>query len=299
MTGSATENRSLATPNGDTRTGVGPLLRQWRQRRRLSQLELALRADSSARHLSFVETGRSTPSRAMVLRLAEHLDVPIRDRNTLLVAAGYAPAYPETPLADPAMAAVRDGLVRLLDACAPNPALVLDGQFDVLMTNDPVLALLDGVAPELLRPPINVMRLALHPHGLAPRIVNLPQWRAHLLERMHRNMIPRAPSALRALYEEVAAYPVPDSARDNDQTDNDPTDNDPTTDLSPADPPAPTALALPLHILVHGQLLSFVSTMTTFNTPMDVTVSELALEMFLPADQQTARALPLRVMKHE
>ncbi|MCL9798101.1 helix-turn-helix transcriptional regulator [Frankia sp. AgKG'84/4] len=255
------------------------MLRQWRQRRRLSQLELALRADSSARHLSFVETGRSMPSRAMVLRLAEHLDVPVRDRNTLLVAAGYAPAYPETPLDDPAMATVRGGLVRLLDACEPNPALVLDGQFDVLMTNEPVLALLDGVAPELLRPPINVMRLALHPLGLAPRIVNLAEWRAHLLERMHRNMIPRGSSALRALYEEVAAYSVPDSARADD----------PTTELSPAQ--APSALALPLHILVHGQLLSFVSTMTTFNTPMDVTVSELAIEMFLPADPRTAAAL--------
>ncbi len=217
----------------------------------------------------------------MVLRLAEHLDVPVRDRNTLLVAAGYAPAYPETPLDDPAMATVRGGLVRLLDACEPNPALVLDGQFDVLLTNEPVLALLDGVAPGLLRPPINVMRLALHPLGLAPRIVNLTEWRAHLLERMHRNMIARGSSALRALYEEVAAYSVPDSARSDD----------PNTDLPLADASGPTALALPLHILVHGQLLSFVSTMTTFNTPMDVTVSELAIEMFLPADPRTAAAL--------
>jgi hypothetical protein len=217
----------------------------------------------------------------MVLRLAEHLDVPVRDRNALLIAAGFAPAYPETPLDDPAMAAVRGGLAQLLDACGPNPALVLDGRFDVAMHNRPALALLSGVSDELLRPPINVMRLALHPRGLAPRIVNLAEWRAHLLERMRRNMIPRGSSALRALYEEVTAYPLPDTRRADD----------PGTDFSSGTGFPDLPLALPLRIVVDGRVLSLVSTMTTFNTPMDVTVSELAIEIFLPADQRTTQAL--------
>lgn len=267
--------------------GVGALLRQWRERRQVSQLELALRADSSARHISFVETGRATPSRAMVLRLAEHLDVPVRDRNTLLIAAGYAPAYPETPLHDPAMTAVRAGLEQLLTAYEPNPTLVLDGHYDVALTNRAALALLAGVPADLLRPPLNAMRLTLHPRGLAPRIVNLAEWRSHLLERMRRNMILRGSSALRALHDEVSAYPVPDR----------PAFEDPGTDTGtgPANPAAadgaPPALALPMRIVVEGHLLTLISTMTTFNTPLDVTVSELAVETFLPADPETAKAL--------
>ncbi|KJE24471.1 putative transcriptional regulator [Frankia torreyi] len=267
--------------------GVGALLRQWRERRQVSQLELALRADSSTRHISFVETGRATPSRAMVLRLAEHLDVPVRDRNTLLIAAGYAPAYPETPLHDPAMTAVRAGLEQLLTAYEPNPTLVLDGHYDVALTNRAALALLAGVPADLLRPPLNAMRLTLHPRGLAPRIVNLAEWRSHLLERMRRNMILRGSSALRALHDEVSAYPVPDR----------PAFEDPGTDTGtgPANPAAadgaPPALALPMRIVVEGHLLTLISTMTTFNTPLDVTVSELAVETFLPADPETAKAL--------
>ncbi|MCM3923928.1 helix-turn-helix transcriptional regulator [Frankia sp. AiPs1] len=273
---------------GGARMGVGALLRQWRERRRVSQLELALRADSSARHISFVETGRATPSRAMVLRLAEHLDVPVRDRNALLIAAGYAPAYPETPLHDPAMTAVRAGLEQLLTAYEPNPALVLDGHYDVALTNRAALVLLTGVSADLLRPPLNAMRLTLHPRGLAPRIVNLAQWRSHLLERMQRNMILRGSSQLRALHDEVSAYPVPDR----------PGAEDPGADtgvgsVNPAAPAdgAPPALALPMRIVVEGHLLTLISTLTTFNTPMDVTVSELAVETFLPADPETAKAL--------
>nr|WP_198287210.1 helix-turn-helix transcriptional regulator [Frankia sp. QA3] len=257
------------------------MLRQWRERRRLSQLELALRADSSARHISFVETGRSAPSRAMVLRLAEHLDVPVRDRNALLIAAGYAPAYPETPLHDPAMTAVRAGLEQLLAAYEPNPTLVLDGHYDVALTNRAVLVLLTGVPADLLRPPLNAMRLTLHPRGLAPRIVNLAEWRAHLLERMRRNMILRGSPALNALYDEVSAYPVPDP----------PAADDPGPDAGIAPAAVPPPLALPMRIVVEGHLLSLISTVTTFNTPMDVTVSELAVETFLPADPETAKAL--------
>ncbi len=171
----------MAGMGSPTGTGVGPLLRGWRERRQLSQLQLALRADSSARHLSFVENGRSRPSRELVLRLAEQLDVPVRERNTLLLAAGYAPHYPETPLDDPSMDALRGGMERLLAAHDPYPAVVVDGSFRVLAANRSLGLLLDGVAPHLLQPPLNAIRVTLHPDGLAPRIVNLRQWRRHLL----------------------------------------------------------------------------------------------------------------------
>ncbi|MFI2780519.1 helix-turn-helix domain-containing protein [Streptomyces sp. ALB3] len=256
---------------------VGSLLRGWRRLRRVTQLELALKADSSARHISFIETGRSTPSRSMVLHLAEQLDVPMRDRNALLLAAGYAPSYPETSLAAPAMTTLRAGLEQLLTAYEPHPALVMDGMYDVVTANRGVHLLLDGVAGHLLQPPMNAMRLTLHPQGLAPRIRNLAEWRAHLLERMERQAALRSSRPLRGLYEEVAAYPVP--AGD-----------------APAGPAGPGAaagppLALPLLIEAGGRVLSFISTVTTFNTPMDVTVSELAVETFLPADTETAAAL--------
>ncbi|TDC69325.1 helix-turn-helix domain-containing protein [Streptomyces hainanensis] len=249
----------------------GALLRDWRRRRGLSQLELALRADSSARHLSFLETGRARPSQAMVLRLADHLDVPVRERNTLLVAAGHAPAYPETPLRDAAMAPLRAELDRLLVAYEPNPALVLDGTHDVLAANAGVRALLAGVDEVLLRPPLNALRITLHPRGLAPRIDNLAEWRDHLLGRVRHHLALRSSPELRAVYEEVAGYPAPAPARDG---------------------VAAAGYALPMRITVAGRRLSFLSTVTTFNTPLDVTVSELAVETFLPADPETARALP-------
>ncbi|WP_197369987.1 helix-turn-helix domain-containing protein, partial [Streptomyces clavuligerus] len=191
-----------------TETGVGPLLRGWRERRRVSQLELALRADSSARHISFVETGRSRPSEAMVLRLAEHLDVPVRERNALLLAAGYAPRYSETPLDDPSMGALRDGVERLLRGYEPYPALVVDGLYTVVAANRGITMLLAGLAPKLLTPPLNAMRITLHPEGLAPKIRNLRAWRGHLLHQMERQIALARSDALRALYEEVAAYPV-------------------------------------------------------------------------------------------
>ncbi|MCS0638567.1 helix-turn-helix transcriptional regulator [Streptomyces sp. LP05-1] len=259
------------------RTGVGPLLKAWRERRRLSQLELALRAESSARHISFVENGRSRPSEAMVLRLADRLDVPVRERNTLLLAAGYAPRYPETPLDDPALEPVREAIGRLLAGYEPYPALVLDGCYRVVAANEGITRLLDGVAGELLAPPLNAMRVMLHPRGLAPRIRNLPEWRGHLLEQLERRLGPGGPAELRALYEELSGYPVPGSA---DAT-------DPVADPRPLAP----AIALPLRIEHRGRLLSFVSSVSTFNTPMDVTVSELAVETFLPADAGTAALL--------
>ncbi|MFD4394481.1 helix-turn-helix domain-containing protein [Kitasatospora sp. NPDC058478] len=267
----------MAGMGSPTGTGVGPLLRGWRERRQLSQLQLALRADSSTRHLSFVENGRSRPSRELVLRLAEHLDVPVRERNTLLLAAGYAPHFPETPLDDPSMDALRGGLERLLAAHDPYPALVVDGTFRVLAANRSLGLLLDGVAPHLLEPPLNAMRIALHPEGLAPRIVNLPQWRRHLLERVEHRIELLRGEALRRLYEEVAGYPT---AAD-----------DPGPGGKQADGAGLSPFALPMRIRHEGRVLSFLSTITTFNTPLDVTVSELAMETLLPADAETVRFL--------
>ncbi|WP_445283610.1 helix-turn-helix domain-containing protein [Streptomyces sp. DSM 118148] len=252
---------------------VGRLLRSWRERRRVSQLELALRADSSARHISFIETGRSRPSEEMVLRLAEHLQVPVRERNALLLAAGYAPHYPETPLDDPALDALRDGMERLIQGYEPYPALVVDAGYTVVAANRGIAMLLEGVADELMTPAPNAMRLTLHPGGLAPRIRNLREWRGHLLAQMERQIALDRSDQLRALYEEVAGYPVPEDA--------------------PGEEPAgPVAyFALPLRIEHQGRILSFVSSISTFNTPMDVTVAELAIETFLPADPATAKYL--------
>ena len=254
--------------------GVGPLLRAWRERRRVSQLELALRADSSARHISFVETGRSRPSEEMVLRLAEHLDVPVRERNSLLLAAGYAPRYPETPLDDPALDALREGLERLIQGYEPYPALVVDATYTVVAANRGITMLLDGVPESLLQLPLNAMRLTLHPEGMAPRIRNLGEWRGHLLAQMERQIALHRSEPLRALYEEVRAYPAPGTAAGG---------------AEPA-PPVPY-FALPMRIEHDGRVLSFVSSICTFNTPMDVTVSELAIETFLPADPATAKYL--------
>ncbi|MFD4561009.1 helix-turn-helix domain-containing protein [Streptomyces sp. NPDC058469] len=262
---------AAAAPAGK---GVGPLLRAWRERRRVSQLELALRADSSARHISFVETGRSRPSEEMVLRLAEHLDVPVRERNSLLLAAGYAPHYPETPLDDPALGALREGLERLIQGYEPFPALVVDAVYTVVAANRGITMLLDGVPESLLQPPLNAMRLTLHPEGMAPRIRNLGEWRGHLLAQMERQIALHRSEPLRALYDEVAAYPAPEKADRGDE-------------------PSPSVpyFALPMRIEHDGRVLSFVSSVSTFNTPMDVTVSELAIETFLPADPATAKYL--------
>ncbi|MDT0613162.1 helix-turn-helix domain-containing protein [Streptomyces lancefieldiae] len=264
---------ALASTTAPTAQGVGPLLRAWRERRRVSQLELALRADSSARHISFVETGRSRPSEEMVLRLAEHLDVPVRERNALLLAAGYAPHYPETPLDDPALDALREGMERLIRGYEPYPALVVDATYRVLAANRGILMLMDGLPEHLLEPPLNAMRLTLHPEGLAPRIRNLREWRGHLLEQMERQIALHRSQPLRALYEEVSAYPVPDGS----------------SGVGPNEPVP--YFALPMQIEHEGRTLSFISSISTFNTPMDVTVAELAIETLLPADPATVRYL--------
>ncbi|MEV8564878.1 helix-turn-helix transcriptional regulator [Streptomyces sp. NPDC051322] len=262
-------------------TGVGPLLRGWREQRRVSQLELALRAESSARHVSFIETGRARPSEAMILRLAEHLDVPVRERNALLLAAGYAPRYAETMLDDPSMGALHEGIQQLLRGYEPYPALVVDGSYNVVAANSGTTMLLEGVSERLLSGPLNAMRLTLHPSGLAPRIRNLREWRGHLLHQMERQMALARSETLRTLYDEVAGYPLPE-AGDGAGAEG--------ADEGEAPLPCPR-FALPLQIEHRGQVLSFVSSISTFNTPMDVTVSELAIETFLPADPATVEHL--------
>ncbi|WP_406385182.1 helix-turn-helix domain-containing protein [Streptomyces sp. NBC_01618] len=274
-------------------TGVGPLLRSWREQRRISQLELALRADSSARHISFVETGRSRPSEDMILRLAEHLDIPVRERNALLVVAGYAPRYAQTALDDPAFGALREGMERLLHAYDPYPALVVDGRYNVVAANRGITMLLEGVAGHLLAPPLNAMRLTLHPEGLAPRIRNLREWRADLLAQMERQIALARSAELRELYEEVSGYPAPGGSDRADDAgpagDGDGNGNgNGNGAIERSGPALPLPFALPLHIEHGGRVLSFVASIATFNTPMDVTVAELAIETFLPADRATA-----------
>ncbi len=249
---------------------VGELLRTWRQRRRLSQLDLACEADISTRHLSFLETGRATPSRDMVLHLAERLEVPLRERNRLLLAAGYAPVYPERPLADPALAAARQAVEQVLAGHEPYPALAVDRHWTLVSANRAVGRLTGDVDPALLAPPVNVLRLGLHPNGLAPRIANFAEWRAHLLARLRQQIDATADLRLSALHDELAAYPVPPGRRP---------------------PPDAPGIVVPLRLDTAAGLLNLVSTITVFGTPVDVTLSELAVESFFPADPETTAIL--------
>jgi transcriptional regulator with XRE-family HTH domain len=255
--------------------GVGGLLRDWRQRRRLSQLELSVEAEVSTRHLSFVETGRSKPSRELVLHLAEHLSVPLRERNALLVAAGYAPTYRETPLDDESMTPVRAALDTILAGHEPYPAVIVDAHWNLVAANSSLAVLLDGVAPHLLEPPVNALRVSLHPEGMAPRIENLDEWSAHLLERLQRQVVVSADPALVALRDELVGYPG-------------------VVDRSPsADDPA-SMLFVPLRLRQSGdgaERLAFFSTVATFGTALDITLAELSIESFFAADERTAVAL--------
>jgi len=230
--------------------------------------DLAIEADVSARHVSFIETGRSTPSRAMVLRLATVLDVPLREQNHLLLAAGLAPVYGERSLDDPDMAAVREGIERVLDAYNPYPCIVVDRSWQIVSANAGAAVLMDGVAPSLLDRP-NALRVALHPEGLAPRIRNLPQWRHHLIERLRREAAVSGSTELLALLTEIESYPGGSQE---------------TRDLG--------GVAVPLELFTsQGKLLTFLSMATTFGTAMDLTAAELSIEAFLPADGATAAAL--------
>jgi transcriptional regulator with XRE-family HTH domain len=253
---------------------VGDLLREWRQRRHLSQLDLAGDAEISTRHLSFIETGRSTPSREVVLRLAERLDVPLRARNALLIAAGYAPTFPERPLADPALEPARRAIDHLLAAHEPFPAIAVDRHWTLVAANAAARRLMGGVDPALLAPDVNVLRLSLHPGGLASRIVNLTEWRSHLLARLRRQIEVSADAFLAALARELAAYPVPGASASNSHG---------THEYQ--------GVIVPLQLRTEVGVLSFLSTTTIFGTPVDITLAEIALETFFPADSATAAAL--------
>lgn len=255
-----------------TRAPIGTLLRDWRQRRRLSQLDLALAAEVSTRHLSCLETGRAQPSREMVLRLAERLEVPLRERNRLLTAAGFAPMFAQRPLDDPAMRAAREAVELVLRGHEPWPALAVDRHWTLVSYNRAVPPLLAGLPPGLLQPPLNVMRLSLHPQGLAPRILNLAQWRLHLFARLRQQITASGDETLAALLDELKAYPVP-------------------TSHAAEAPVAEPAVVVPLQLASPAGTLSFISTTTVFGTPVDITLAELALETFFPADEATARAL--------
>ena len=254
---------------------VGDLLREWRQRRRLSQLDLAGEADISTRHLSFVESGRAQPSREMVLHLAERLEVPLLESNVLLVAAGYAPVFRERQLADPALLCARQAIDLVLKGHEPYPALAVDRHWTMVASNGAVGPLVAGADASLLQPPINVLRLSLHPEGLAPRIANLVEWRSHLLERLRRQVEVSADPVLSELLKELHAYPVPGAARSR----------------KPANGGEFAGILVPVQFVTDAGTLSFFSTTTVFGTPIDITLSELALEAFFPADAATAEAL--------
>ena len=248
---------------------LGMLLRDWRRRRRLSQLDLALEAGVSARHLSFLETGRSKPSREMVLHLSEQLEVPLRDRNHLLLAAGFAPAFEERAIDAPEMAPVREALERVLTGHEPYPAVVVDRWWNLAAANRSIATFTDNVPEHLMEPPVNVLRVSLHPDGMAPRILNYGEWRAHLLDRLQRQVTLTGDERLAALYEEVSAYPG---------------------ETGEVHGPG-GEIAVPLRYDADGRELAFFSTIATFGTAVDITLAELSIEAFFPADTATAAYL--------
>jgi len=259
----------------DAAVAAGTYVREWRKRRRMSQMALALDAEISTRHLSFVETGRSQPSREMILRLAERLEMPLRERNALLLAAGYAPLYPERRLEDPALDAVHKAIHVVLKGHEPYPAIGIDRHWTLVASNHAARGLLTGIASHLLEPPINVLRVSLHPEGVAPRIANLASWRAHVFERLRRQITVTGDIVLERLLSELQSYPSRiGSPRPADDAGED-----------------YGGVVVALRLMTDAGVLSFFSTTTMFGTPLDVTVSELAIESFFPADPATAEAL--------
>ncbi len=251
---------------------IGHLLRMWRQQRRMSQLDLACKAEISSKHLSFLETGRSLPSRDMLLHLAEQLEIPLRERNLLLTTAGYAPVFPHRSLDDPALAAARRAITLVLAGHEPYPALAIDRHWTLLVSNRAVAPFLAGVTHTLLEPPINVLRLSLHPDGLAPRIANLPEWRAHLLARLRHQIDLTADPILVDLLHELEQYPI-GSIRSS----------------TPYIDRVNAQIAVPFQVRTNYGQLDFLSTTMLFGTPIDVTLSELAIEAFFPANAETAQ----------
>lgn len=267
-----TSTSSLARPAPVSQRGVGPHIRAWRQRRRLSQLDFALAAGISQRHLSWIESGRSVPSRGMILRLADHLDVPLRERNAMVLAAGYAPVYSELRFDDPAFDPARRAVEAILKGHEPWPALAVDRRWHLVAANAAVAPLLTLVSDaSLLAPPVNVLRLALDPGGLAPHILNLGEWRGHILERLRTQAAATGDPDLAALRETLAALPGPGHEDGH--------------------PESFGGIAVPLVLQVPGGVLSLISTVTVFGTPRDVTLAELALETFFPLDEASASLL--------
>jgi transcriptional regulator with XRE-family HTH domain len=255
---------------------IGPLLREWRERRRLSQLELALDAGISTRHLSFVETGRSRPGREMLLRILKQLEVPFREQNRLLLASGHAPAFPERSLDDPELLPVREALDQILAGHEPYPAVVVDRAWNYVAANSAMRDLIGQVTidPALLEPPVNALRVSFHPRGIAPLIVNLSRWRTHFCQRLEQQVAATGDPDLAALLEEIAGYPIPGDEPD------------------PALDPVARELLGPVRFHAPGGgELSFCGMFATFDTPFEVTTSELAMELLFPADQATAQAL--------
>jgi transcriptional regulator with XRE-family HTH domain len=250
---------------------VGQLLRSWRERRRLSQLDLSLQADVSTRHLSYVETGRSRPTSSMILHLSDRLEIPLRERNVLLLAGGYAPAFPESALDAPPMSAVNDAINGVLEGHLPYPAVVVDRHWELVAGNAAIALLTAGAAERLLEPPVNVLRLSLHPDGMAPRIVNLAEWRGHLLDRLVHQAEATGDPLLYDLHSELSSYP--------------------SGSANPQERSGAGAIVVPLRYKAGDAELSFFSTTTVFGTPLDVTVAELAIEAFYPTDSATAEAL--------
>ena len=259
----------------NTQTTAGTLLRTWRQRRRMSQLELAVEAEVSQRHLSFVESGRSAPSRDMILHLAERLAIPLRERNILLVAAGFAPVYRERNLDDPALSAQREAIDVVLKGHEPFPALAVDRHWTLVAANAAIGPLIAGIDATLLEPPLNVLRLSLHPDGMAPRIANYAEWRAHVIARLTQQVDASADASLNELLDELKSYPRPRGVA--------------------VAAPQPRRdfgnVVVPLQLATPHGLLSFFSTTTVFGTPVDITLAEIAIEAFYPADKATAEAV--------
>ena len=267
-----TSTTGTATGRPATSAGVGPLLRSWRDHRRRSQMDLAVDVGVSTRHLSFIETGRSTPSPEVLLALAEGLEVPLRERNTLLLAAGYAPRYAETPLDDPAMTRARAAVQRVLDAHDPYPGVVLDRRWDVVGANAGALALIEALPADLLQPPLNLFRIALHPEGMAARTTNFEVWGAYVLWQLERLLAATGDTALATVAEEVRSWPN-------------------VAALGSSTPGHDTTLTLNIEYDAPIGHLSLFSTLTTFGTPLDITLDELMIELCYPADDATESLL--------
>lgn len=267
-----TDTSSLTAPGASGPSQFGPMLREWRRRRRRSQLELALDAEISQRHLSFLEAGRSKPSRGMILRLADHLAIPFREQNLLLTAAGFAPVHGERSLEDPALDAAKAAVQLILKGYEPHPALAIDRHWTLVFANDAAQALMSGIAADLLQPPVNALRLSLHPKGLAPRILNFSEWRGHVLARLSEQVELSGDPVLVALAEELRAYPAPHG----------------TEDRGAVMSSSYGGVAVPLKLSSDAGAMEFLSTTTVFGTALDVTLSELAIEAFLPANAETA-----------